>query len=397
MVQNLVEEREKAVALITGLTDQAAEEGRDLSEQDVVVIRGKQERIGEIDGQLDLLTRDIELADEAKKRVEALAGKINFKNAKVEYRSAGQWLTDKAKAVTGDQEARDRIAKFEKRAAAHIITSDMTGITPDPILGPVVDLIDGSRPLTQAIGPQQVNNGPVFHRPRLVDANLATGVAAQAAEKNELASQKFTIVRDDVNVGTLGGYVNVSMQEIAWGEGAMNLVISQLAKRYARATEAATVAALEASALEETYDAAANTNPAVFTRAVYAAAAQYYGATGELPTWIATDPTGWAHLGGLADAANRPAFPFLAPSNAAGTQAADSFAGNPVGLSMVVSYAITAGKFIIGGPTALEVYENRLGALQVTEPSVLGVQVAYAGFFATYSPVTGGGAVLLQP
>jgi hypothetical protein len=30
---------------------------------------------------------------------------------------------------------------------------------------------------------------------------------------------------------------------------------------------------------------------------------------------------------------------------------------------------------------AIEVYEQRVGALQVTEPSVLGVQVAYAGYF----------------
>ena len=31
---------------------------------------------------------------------------------------------------------------------------------------------------------------------------------------------------------------------------------------------------------------------------------------------------------------------------------------------------------------AAEVYEDRIGALQVVEPSVLGVQVAYAGYFA---------------
>jgi hypothetical protein len=30
---------------------------------------------------------------------------------------------------------------------------------------------------------------------------------------------------------------------------------------------------------------------------------------------------------------------------------------------------------------AAEVYEDRVGALQVIEPSVLGTQVAYAGYF----------------
>jgi hypothetical protein len=32
---------------------------------------------------------------------------------------------------------------------------------------------------------------------------------------------------------------------------------------------------------------------------------------------------------------------------------------------------------------AIEVWEQRIGSLQVVEPSVLGVQVAYAGYFAT--------------
>ena len=30
---------------------------------------------------------------------------------------------------------------------------------------------------------------------------------------------------------------------------------------------------------------------------------------------------------------------------------------------------------------AAEVYEERIGSLQVVEPSVLGIQVAYAGYF----------------
>ena len=32
---------------------------------------------------------------------------------------------------------------------------------------------------------------------------------------------------------------------------------------------------------------------------------------------------------------------------------------------------------------AVEVYEDRIGSLSVVEPSVLGVQVAYAGYFAS--------------
>ena len=41
---------------------------------------------------------------------------------------------------------------------------------------------------------------------------------------------------------------------------------------------------------------------------------------------------------------------------------------------------------------AAEVYEDRIGSLQVVEPSVLGVQVAYAGYFAA-SPVLPSGII----
>jgi hypothetical protein len=38
---------------------------------------------------------------------------------------------------------------------------------------------------------------------------------------------------------------------------------------------------------------------------------------------------------------------------------------------------------IVLSTAAMETYEDRIGSLQVVEPSVLGVQVAYAGYFAT--------------
>jgi HK97 family phage major capsid protein len=383
MIQSLVEDREKAVALIQGLTDQASDEGRDLSDQDIAVIRAKQTRIGEIDGQLELLTRDIELDSEARRRIEALAGRGVLRGkGTVEYRDAGEWLYDAVLEARGDREASERLKQFNRAGAAHILTSDLTGIVPDPILGPVLDFIDGRRPLVQALGVTPIPNGPTFHRPVLTDANLDTGVDEQVTQKTELASEKFTISRRDVAVHTYGGYVNVSRQDLDWGQNAMQIIVNQLAKRYARKTEKAAAAVLEASTGTVAYATTTNTDPAVFQKAVYEAAAKYYTNTGELPTWIATDPTGWAHLGGLADAAKRPAFPFLAPSNAGAVLAADSFAGNPIGLRLVVSYAVTPGHFIVGGPESVTVYEQRIGTLQVVEPSVLGVQVAYAGYFA---------------
>ena len=214
-------------------------------------------------------------------------------------------------------------------------------------------------------------------------------MAEQVAQKTELVSKKFTIVRDDVSVKTYGGYVNVSLQETSWGIGAMDAIVRQLARRYARLTENIACDALEASTNVVDYDSGTATS-ADFSKAIYNAAGKYYTAMGELPTMVITDPTGWAYMGGLSDAANRPLFPFLAAANSPGQTSASSFAGNPVGLNLVVSYGVTPGTFVVAGPSALEIYENLLGSLSVVEPSVLGTQVAYAGFFATYEPNVNG-------
>ena len=46
-----------------------------------------------------------------------------------------------------------------------------------------------------------------------------------------------------------------------------------------------------------------------------------------------------------------------------------------------MSYGLAAGTVLLLNATAARAYEQRIGALQVIEPSVLGVQVAYAGYF----------------
>ena len=46
--------------------------------------------------------------------------------------------------------------------------------------------------------------------------------------------------------------------------------------------------------------------------------------------------------------------------------------------------------------SALEVYEDRIGSLQVIEPSVLGVQVAYAGYYTWLVVETNGLAEIIK-
>jgi hypothetical protein len=45
---------------------------------------------------------------------------------------------------------------------------------------------------------------------------------------------------------------------------------------------------------------------------------------------------------------------------------------------------------VVFSTAAIEAYEQRIGSLQAIEPSVLGVQVAYAGYFTPLVVETGG-------
>jgi hypothetical protein len=55
--------------------------------------------------------------------------------------------------------------------------------------------------------------------------------------------------------------------------------------------------------------------------------------------------------------------------------------GNIAGIPIYCSAQVAANTALVMSTAAAEVYEDRIGSLQVVEPSVLGVQVAYAGYF----------------
>jgi hypothetical protein len=64
--------------------------------------------------------------------------------------------------------------------------------------------------------------------------------------------------------------------------------------------------------------------------------------------------------------------------------------GSVSGVPIVMSYGLAAGTALLINSDAAAVFEQRIGTLQVTEPSVIGVQVAYAGYFQAVVKVAGG-------
>lgn len=391
MLVKLRDERDAKIRFVEELANQAAAENRDLSTNEIELIGRAKDRVGEVDTQLTVLSRETKLDEEAQARLAQLAGATIGSDA-VEYRTAGAYLNDYLTTVIGDSDkkarAEERLRRYH-RAASHITTGNFTGVFPQAIVGPLINLINSSRPLVNAIGVNPVPSGPDFRRPRLNDPNIGTGVAPQANQKDELVSQPFTLTSDNVPLSTLGGYVNVARQVLDWGVASMDTIVSQLAARYSYATERRAVTEMQMSTSGVTL--AAGADSAAVIAAIYEAAGVVFEETGQLPTTLAAGPLGWARLGSLASADGVPTFPFLNPSNASGSgMSATSFSGNPVGLNLVVTPGIVDDTFWVLNGLALEIYEQVVGQLSVVEPSVLGVQVAYAGYVGYYRPAPDG-------
>jgi hypothetical protein len=307
----------------------------------------------------------------------------------VEYRSAGDYALDAYKSALGDREARERM-EFFHRAAAHQKSADNLGVIPDPIVGDVINFIDAARPMVQAIGPQVLPSN-TWHRPHVtqntsVDVQGAAGAAGD--EKAELVSQKMTITRITANAITYGGYVNVSRQNIDFSNGqVMDLIIRDLAAQYAIQTEAATGTELDASSATAVGYGVSPT-AATIAAALWAAAGDIYAVTkGQGRLVLALAPDRLEAFG--------PLFAPVSPQNA---QSEGLLAGNIgsgsvgaiSGIPVVMSAGLASTKAFLFSTAAIEVFEQRVGTLQVTEPSVMGVQVAYAGYFTPLTIDDGG-------
>jgi HK97 family phage major capsid protein len=394
-----VEERQ---AFIDKLVAEPKGENGDLSDEQLQHITEQRERIKLLSRQMDELTEVRELSSASADRIASIAHLMARKDppAEVEYRSvggldmggAGAFALDLWDAALGDVEARSRLERWnrEHRAAAHQTTSNASGLVPTPIVAPVINFIDAARPVVSALGPRQLPSWS-FSRPKVT---VHTAVAAQGAEKSELTSQAMTITKLAVSPATYGGYVNVSRQLIDYGTvgggSAMDIVIGDLATQYAILTEATAVQAFYAGGTTGTVTIPGTPTSDNVAAAFWGAAGQVYNATkGQGRLIAAASPDVLGSLGGL-----------FAPVNPIDAQSAGFTAGTfgqgAMGAIGGIPVYVTAGfgtatkRLIIMSTAAGEVYEDRIGPLSVVEPSVLGVQVAYAGNFASLVTEAGG-------
>lgn len=395
MVTRLESEINERTAFITGLVRSAEEAQRDMTDAEMELVKGARARVDELKIQLDTLydTREVtegamKRANEVNQAMESIRGRVSNPT---EYASAGAYLLDQWSGATGDRQAATRVETY-LRAAAHQKTSDNPGIVPDPIVGPLINFIDQSRPLVSFFGTSPVA-GPTFYRPK-VTQHTAVGIQGTAGsgganEKTELESQRMLITRLTGTVNTYGGYVNVSKQNIDFSNpGILDTVVNDLAGQYAIETEAVFAAAVAAAATgTQGYGLASAASQTSIARAIWTATGSVFAKTkGAGRLFIAVSPTVLELFG-----------PLFQPYNAQNSQSAGLSAasygtgvlGTISGLPVIMSAGLGAGKAYLGSTAAVEAYEQRIGTLQATEPSVLGLQVAYAGYFGTVTVESG--------
>jgi HK97 family phage major capsid protein len=372
-----IEERQQ---FIDAQVEAAEAEKRDLSDEQLELVTRARDRISRVNEMMRPLEESRRIQGDATERIASLAKFMAGDNGKqpteFKYRSAGAYALDFWRARIGNDEALHRLELYT-RAAAHQTTADNPGLLPEQLLGPIVRFVDAQRPLVDLLGARQLPSGS-WSRPK-VTQNTTVGV--QSAEKAELVSQKMTIAKLPVTAKTIGGYVNVSRQDIDWTQPQiMDIIIDDLALQYAIASENDAVDGIVTGAtVGPTLPTGALTAAQVTTAFWTAAGAVYAAMKGAGQLVAVTSPQMLGQLG--------PVFSPVNPQNAQSMgfwagQFGQGAAGAIAGIPVFVTAAMADNTILVLSTAAAEVYEDRIGALQVVEPSVLGVQVAYAGYFA---------------
>jgi len=394
MLNRLEREIAERDSFIQGTVANAQDTERDLTSSEQELITEARKRIEVAEEQAETLRAAQTRAEGARRRTAEMQNELatmrrNVDKGEVEYRSAGAYTLDMINAHLGDRDAQDRIETYH-RAAAHQKTGDNAGLIPTPILDGVINFIDAARPLVGLLGPKDMPAATWF-RPLVTQG---TSVAVQgsaggaADEKAELVSQKMTITKLTANAVTYGGYVNVSRQNIDFSSpGVLDTIINDLAARYAVQTEAALGTNLDASTSTNVGYGASPT-AATIRAALWTAASTIYTATaGQGRVVLALSPGRLPVFGPLFA-------PIVSVSQTGDGLSAGDFAqgliGAVAGIPTYMSAGLGTNKAFLFSTAAVEVYEQRVGTLQVTEPSVLGVQVAYAGYFTPLRLVDNG-------
>jgi uncharacterized protein len=314
--------------------------------------------------------------------IEAATVQTIFATAKREFKmpTAAEYIS--AFMVGGDQFHAMRAGI--QAAAPDVLTSDIPGVLPLPIVQPVYNNFIGRRPVIDAIGAKAMpQGGKVFIRP---EVTTHTSIGNQATENSALTQGTYVVTDNQVTKGTYGGYVTLSEQSIDWSTPeVISLVLDDMARIYANETDNVAADNLKTgTTVTRNFSGASSLDPAYWVGWIAGAAQTILSSSnGNLPTHLFVNPEWWGVLLQLSDTSDRPLFPQIGPMNAFGNLAPGQVNGVAFGLQVVVDRNFAADTVIVGDASGFEIFEQQKGAISIDVPSTLSRTIAFRGYLAT--------------
>ena len=273
-------------------------------------------------------------------------------------------------------------------AAGDVVSSNVAGIVPLPLLGPVFADINYISPLLTAVGTRAMpggGTGSTFIRPTWTTHPT---VAEQAAQLDAVSATTSVIASNTVTKKSFAGATTLSYQTVDFTDpAAMAVIMQDLAGQYLRAIDNFACDNLVTAA---SADGVWDLTVADLLKSIYDCAVTTVAATNFLPTHIAVDPATWGLMMQLTDDQKRPIFGYtgggLNAFNAIGNGGINAFQNaNPLGLQIVVDNNFAAKTMVIFNSNAYEIYRQDRGLLSVENPSTISRTMSMFGYAATFA------------
>ena len=278
-------------------------------------------------------------------------------------------------------------AEFDARlraAAPDVVTTDVPGVLPRPIVTPVYNSLRGIRPVIDAIGAKAMpQGGKVFIRP---EVTTHTTIGASNGENQPLDQGTFVVTDNQVTKAVYGGYVKVSEESIDWSQPEIvQLILDDMAREYAKQTDNVAADNLVTGANVTTnFTVADIAEPAEWARWMYTAAEAILTNTQYLPTHLFLSANMFRALGLLVDDQKRPLFPQVGPMNAFGSMSPTGAPAAAFGFTVVVDANFANDTVIVGVPDGYEIFEQQKGAISAeANDGSLSRTLAFRGYLAT--------------
>jgi hypothetical protein len=273
-------------------------------------------------------------------------------------------------------------------AAGDVATSNVPGVIPVPILGPVFADINYISPLLTAVGTRAMPGGgagATFIRPTWTTHPT---VAQQSAQFDAVSATTSVIASNTVTKLTFAGSTTLSYQTVSFSDpAAMAIIMQDLAGQYLQAIDNYACDTLVSSASS---DGVWDLTVTDLLKSIYDCAVTTVSATNYLPTHIAVDPATWSLMMQLVDTTNRPIFSYTGGGanafNTLGQGGIGSYQNaNPLGLQIIVDKNFAAKTMVIFNANAYEIYRQDQGMLSVENPTTVSRTMSMYGYAAVFA------------